>query len=106
MQLEVYFRDDDAWYPGTITGVSEGTCHVTYDDGDEEALGGLAKLPDTEEAVLVYIGALPRRGTVPAGSTHPYLSAINNCHKDLGYEGLAKGRSMVRMLKGAAVLQA
>ncbi|KAK3256098.1 hypothetical protein CYMTET_34751 [Cymbomonas tetramitiformis] len=37
--LEVYFRDDDAWYPGTITGVSEGTCHVTYDDGDEEALG-------------------------------------------------------------------
>ncbi|KAK3256099.1 hypothetical protein CYMTET_34752 [Cymbomonas tetramitiformis] len=55
---------------------------------------GLAKLPDTEEAVLVYIGALPRRGTVPAGSTHPYLSAINNCHKDLGYEGLAKGRSM------------
>eukprot|EP00854_Cymbomonas_tetramitiformis_P011471 gene11471-biopygen11778 len=36
----------------------------------------------------------------------PYLSAINNYHEDLQYEAPAKGRSVIRAVKGMAVLQA
>ncbi|KAK3286094.1 hypothetical protein CYMTET_6329, partial [Cymbomonas tetramitiformis] len=46
----------------------------------------------------------PRRSS---GEREHCLSATNHCHEDLGFEGPAKGRAVVRKLKGAkASLQA
>ncbi|KAK3278834.1 hypothetical protein CYMTET_13254 [Cymbomonas tetramitiformis] len=90
MRLEVYWKDDDAWYPGSITGVSDIMRHVAHDGGEEED----------------QIRPLLRWGTVAEGGLKPYLSAIYNYHEDLGFNGPAKDRVVVRMLKGMAPLQA
>ncbi|KAK3288027.1 hypothetical protein CYMTET_4483 [Cymbomonas tetramitiformis] len=38
-RLEVFWVDDDKFYPGVVKGFNEdGTVHVVYDDGDEENL--------------------------------------------------------------------
>ncbi|KAK3245214.1 hypothetical protein CYMTET_45210 [Cymbomonas tetramitiformis] len=38
-RLEVFWVDDDKFYPGVVKGFNEdGTAHVVYDDGDEENL--------------------------------------------------------------------
>ena len=37
-RVEVFWQDDDAWYPGKVVAISaDGTCDVAYDDGDREA---------------------------------------------------------------------
>ncbi|KAK3243468.1 hypothetical protein CYMTET_46882 [Cymbomonas tetramitiformis] len=56
---------------------------------------------ELEESLLLYAGSLLQRGTVAAGSTQPHLSAINNEHEGLEFDGPAEGN-----LEGAASLQA
>ncbi|KAK3280153.1 hypothetical protein CYMTET_11993 [Cymbomonas tetramitiformis] len=100
--------------------------HVAYEYGSDEDLDlrretystllplrsegepaeGLPWLPAVEEAVLPCPGSLPRRGTALAGSMQPHLSAINDYHEDLGFDGPAEGRPVVRVLKGRASIQA
>ncbi|KAK3248872.1 hypothetical protein CYMTET_41678 [Cymbomonas tetramitiformis] len=63
-------------------------------------------LPATTPTVLLYLASLLDRGKIRATSLQPYLSAINCYHEDLGYDAPAKGRSVVRAVKGMAVLQA
>eukprot|EP00854_Cymbomonas_tetramitiformis_P001967 gene1967-biopygen1858 len=60
------------------------------------AAGGGGLVAAEEQVVLLYMGVLLRRGTVTAGSVHPYLSAINNYHEDLGVDKPAKGRAVAR----------
>eukprot|EP00854_Cymbomonas_tetramitiformis_P005396 gene5396-biopygen5401 len=38
-KIEVFWEDDDCFYPGVVTEFNEdGKAHVLYDDGDEETL--------------------------------------------------------------------
>ncbi|KAK3233814.1 hypothetical protein CYMTET_55911, partial [Cymbomonas tetramitiformis] len=62
-------------------------------------------LPATEETVRLYIAAVLEKGGIQATSMQPYLSAINNHHEEMGYPGPAKGRGVVRAIKGMARLQ-
>ena len=63
-------------------------------------------LPATTATVLLYLSFLLKNKTIKSSSLQPYLSAINNYHEDLQFEAPAKGRSVVRAVKGMAVLQA
>ncbi|KAK3234424.1 hypothetical protein CYMTET_55366 [Cymbomonas tetramitiformis] len=99
---------------------------VTYDDGDVEQLymnkertPPSAKWPsDVTQLLCVAVSrswlpateAMMRlhlmcKGTIKAASLQPYLSAINNYHEDMGYDGPAKGHSVSRAVKGMASLQ-
>eukprot|EP00854_Cymbomonas_tetramitiformis_P000969 gene969-biopygen822 len=48
---------------------------------------------------------LMSKGTIKAASLQPYLSAINDYHEGMGYDGPAKGHSVSRAVKGMASLQ-
>eukprot|EP00854_Cymbomonas_tetramitiformis_P010710 gene10710-biopygen10960 len=91
----LYRKDADAWCPGSITRVSGDWCHVSYADGDEEDFQLRSEtfrpLLPQEESLLLYAGSLLQRGTVAAGSTQPHLSAINNEHEGLEFDGPAEG---------------
>ncbi|KAK3259605.1 hypothetical protein CYMTET_31408 [Cymbomonas tetramitiformis] len=63
-------------------------------------------LPASEATVLLYIASLLKDGGIKSASLQPYLSAINNNHKDLRFPGPAKGRAMTRAVKGMATIQA
>ncbi|KAK3284124.1 hypothetical protein CYMTET_8211 [Cymbomonas tetramitiformis] len=84
MQLEVYRRDDDARYPGTMAGVSGGTCHVVRrhvpdDGGDVEDGPAGGDLPDPissgarGRAPVAGLGA--RRSTADSAGGTPGLRA-------------------------------
>ncbi|KAK3282718.1 hypothetical protein CYMTET_9560 [Cymbomonas tetramitiformis] len=205
-KIEVFWKDDDCFYPGVVKEFNEdGKAHVPYDDGDEETLdlseenfkiinrvseltdeaadadgenierisggdyeeykrGGVVQnfltrslcerwrgelgpsrltelavtmqrkalldttmsnygpkarrfilfyeqhqrpwLPASEATVLLYIASLLKDGGIKSASLQPYLSAINNYHKDLRFHGPAKGRSVTRAVKGMATIQA
>ncbi|KAK3266316.1 hypothetical protein CYMTET_25054 [Cymbomonas tetramitiformis] len=66
---------------------------------------GRSWLPATEATVPLYFAHLMSKETIKAASLQPYLSAINNYHEDMGYDGPSKGRSMSRAVKGMASLQ-
>ncbi|KAK3238215.1 hypothetical protein CYMTET_51759 [Cymbomonas tetramitiformis] len=66
---------------------------------------GRSWLPATEATVRLYIAHLMSKGTIRAASLQPYLSAVNNYHEDMGFDGPAKGRSVSRAVKGMASLQ-
>eukprot|EP00854_Cymbomonas_tetramitiformis_P033441 gene33441-biopygen35590 len=66
---------------------------------------GRSWLPATEATVRLYIVHVMSKGTIKAASLQPYLSAVNNYHEDMGFDGLAKGRSVSRAVKGMASLQ-
>ncbi|KAK3250736.1 hypothetical protein CYMTET_39896 [Cymbomonas tetramitiformis] len=39
LEIEVFWKDDDCFYPGVVTEFNEeGKAHVLYDDGDKETL--------------------------------------------------------------------
>ncbi|KAK3240172.1 hypothetical protein CYMTET_49971 [Cymbomonas tetramitiformis] len=109
MQLEVFWKDDDVWYPCTITSVSGNISHVVYADGDKEELDLRALAKSTHgnywpkalaftyfcvgagsELVLLYMGLLMRWGTVPVESMQPYLSVINKNFEHLKFDGQKK----------------
>ncbi|KAK3273535.1 hypothetical protein CYMTET_18225 [Cymbomonas tetramitiformis] len=62
-------------------------------------------LPATRATVRLYIAHMLYKGTVQASNMQPYLSAINNYHKDMGFPGPAKGRAVSRAVKGMSRLQ-
>eukprot|EP00854_Cymbomonas_tetramitiformis_P033982 gene33982-biopygen36287 len=63
-------------------------------------------LPATEATVLLYIAFVLKDGGIKSAPLQPYLSAINNYHKDLRFPGPAKGRVVTRVVKGMATIQA
>ncbi|KAK3246645.1 hypothetical protein CYMTET_43825 [Cymbomonas tetramitiformis] len=62
-------------------------------------------LSATEAKVRLYVAQLMSKGTIKAASLKPYLSAINNYHEGMDYNGPAKGCSASRAVKGMASLQ-
>ncbi|KAK3248981.1 hypothetical protein CYMTET_41579 [Cymbomonas tetramitiformis] len=67
---------------------------------------GRSWLPATKATVRLYLAHLMSKGTIKAASLQPYLSAINNYHEDMGFDGPAKGRSVSREVKGMASCRA
>jgi predicted nucleic acid-binding Zn-ribbon protein len=44
-RVQGYFDDLAAWFDGTVAAVNaDGTCHITYDDGDEEETKPISKI--------------------------------------------------------------
>ncbi|KAK3266141.1 hypothetical protein CYMTET_25214 [Cymbomonas tetramitiformis] len=107
--VEVNWPIDNAWYPGKVGDTDEHSMtRVTYDDGDVEILdmhteqyrvippakGERVDEWDTalegrwrKATVRLYIVHVTSKGTIKAASLQPYLSAVNNYHEDMGFDG-------------------
>ena len=66
----------------------------------------LQALPASHTTIACYIGYLGERGTVHAASLQPYLSAINNVHRDFDFDPPALGHLVARVRAGLADAQA
>ncbi|KAK3266840.1 hypothetical protein CYMTET_24560 [Cymbomonas tetramitiformis] len=116
-RLQIHWELDDAWYPGAVVLFNEdGFVNIVYDDGDEEVVDlanerykniGDVETPIEHSELAVQMQQAALQPTTKGNyDPKPYLSAINNYHEDLQYEAPAKGRSVIRAVKGMAVLQA
>jgi hypothetical protein len=60
----------------------------------EQGFPPLCAMPALPSTVLMHLGWLSTEDKVHAGSLHPYLSAINQCHIDFGFAALALGHDV------------
>ncbi|KAK3245551.1 hypothetical protein CYMTET_44886 [Cymbomonas tetramitiformis] len=99
-RVEVYWPIDDALYPGEMGDTNEyDMARASYEDGRAERLNMNEEkyrvLPPTEgERVDEWDTALEEGAPSRMPACSPTCrSAINNYNEDMGYDGLAKGRS-------------
>ncbi|KAK3241707.1 hypothetical protein CYMTET_48554 [Cymbomonas tetramitiformis] len=123
-RIEVFWKDDDCFYPGVVKELNEdGKAHVLYDDGDEKILdlfeenfkiicsSSVSELTDGTADVNgenIDCGGdckENKRGDAVENFL-TYSLSINNYHEDLKFPGSAKGRAVTRAVKGMATIQA
>jgi hypothetical protein len=66
---------------------------------------GVRPFPAQPSHVLCYLGYLQEQGAVKAGSLHPYLSAINSWHTDMGLAKPVVGQAVNMLRRGYCEVQ-
>ncbi|KAK3237560.1 hypothetical protein CYMTET_52375 [Cymbomonas tetramitiformis] len=104
----------DNKYSEAAAGMQAAALQKTTADNCERLWGKFMKfcmkeelqwLPATAATVQLYLAAMQEAGTVKGTSLQPYLLAINSFHGDFNFPGPAKGRAVVRAVKGTTAMQ-
>ena len=74
----------------TTNGVERFCVHEQIEQG----FPPLCAMPALPSTVLMHLGWLSTEDKVHAGSLHPYLSAINQCHIDFGFAAPTLGHDV------------